>query len=139
MSEFFSTPERAHEWFVDSVVMPNPRLSMEKKQEIVQLANGCYDFATEAPWTDPFGLYEHGEDDAAQYMNCLRNSILSVTNDQGILNVLEAGTDASADQADPPDSILNQAERKASGKDDIVPQWMYAALGVGILVLILRR
>ena len=139
MSEMFSTPERAHTWFIATVVLQNPRLSEEEKEEVIQMANGCYEYATTPPWTDPAGLFEHGTDDAAQYMNCLRNSILSVTNDEGIINVLEAGAAASADQADPPDSLLNQAERMASGKEDIVPKWMYAAVGLAVLVLVLKR
>lgn len=132
-TEFFSTPERAHEWFVQEVVMPNPRLTAQDKVAVVTVANDCYQFATTGPWTDPLGVWEHGQDDAAQYFNCLRNSIQSVTQDEGILNVLEIATEASEDVADPPDSMLNQAEGIASGRLSLkIPWWLYLLGAVGL-------
>ena len=135
-TEFFSNPERAHEWFVETVVVPNPRLSTAEKNELIALADGCYEFSTTPPWTDPLGLFEHGEDDAAEYFNCLRNSILSVTNDQGILAVLDIAQEGSRDVADPPDSILNQGEDIVTGKQPIkLPTWAWVGLGFAALYL----
>ena len=132
-TEFFSTPERAHEWFVQEVVYPNPRLTEQDKLAVVTVANDCYQFATTGPWTDPLGVWEHGQDDAAQYFNCLRNSIQSVPQDSGILSVLEVATEASEDVAAPPDSMLNQAEGIASGRASLrIPWWLYVLGAVGI-------
>ena len=132
-STFFSNPEAAHAWFVDTVIVQNPRITEEEKVTITGVAQTCYDVATDAPWTDPFGLFEHGRDDAAQYFNCLRNSIPGVTTDSGILSVLEIAADASLEAADPPDSMLNQGSRIASGEDPLlnkIPFWMVAGLGL---------
>ena len=138
-TEFFQTPERAHEWFVETVITPNPRLTESEKTALTQVANDCYDSSTAGWWGDPLGLFEHGQDDAAQYFNCLRNSIQSVTMDTQILAILDIATDASLDVADPPDSMLNQTSDIITGKDSIdIPWWVYAGAGLAIFA-VLRR
>jgi hypothetical protein len=142
-TEYFSTPDRAHAWFMDEVVTPNPRLNDEEKATIRQVADECYDSATATWWADSAGEWIpgwlYGEDEAAKYFACLQSTVPTVTNDPGILDVLDIAAEASADVADPPDSLYNQAKRKATGEDPVkVPWWVYAG-GIAALVMMVRK
>ena len=59
-----------------------------------------------------------------------------MTNDQGILAVLDIAQEGSRDVADPPDSILNQGEDIVTGKQPIkLPTLAWVGLGFAALYL----
>jgi hypothetical protein len=126
-SELNSNIDSAYDFWINTVVDRNPRLDDLTKAVLRGMGQEGYsNCKTLWPFWDD-------EQEASCFWSYLRANISSATNDPDLLAILTSAEDASADVADPPDSIINQAGRIASGEDTLqIPWWLYAAAALSI-------
>jgi len=93
-SEMFTNWRVARDFVQNKIINQNPRISSDTKNQLLALEEQKFEMYN--------GQWLASErEEIAQYWAALKNDVPSITNDQGILDILNAGQDAATDVADP--------------------------------------
>lgn len=93
-SEMFTDWRVTRDFVQNKIINQNPRISSDTKNQLLGLEEQKFEMYN--------GQWLASErEEIAQYWTALKNDVPSITKDQGILDILNAGQDAATDVADP--------------------------------------
>jgi hypothetical protein len=100
-SLFLSSRQSSRDWFANSVINPNPRLSSDEKSALLNFSDNCYSAAGD--WV-PF----NSATEASAYWSCMAAGIGEYTADSEIIAIVLLAADNSNEIANP--EIITERE-----------------------------